>query len=364
MSAGVNRTTVPLDLQELRLVAAAKAGDKLCYRELLARNQAAAYRAAYLGAGSSAEACAATQRACIDAWSALRRFPATARFGPWLALIAVREAEAPRREADEPRREARFAPRGARRMRAELAQAAELERRVEEVSGGVEFPTVPDLSAAVISRLPDRVVRRTAARAAHRHELAGRPATVWAVIALAILVAAGATALVPASDALFGAPRTAPGQVSPPVSSPAPPPLAALRSPLAPPQARPHRRALGERIPLTRARHAAGFTALLPPAPSAAYLGRDVPGGRLSLLAGPELITEFRGATIPYILTLIGPGSHAELTWVNGRQGVYGLAARTSGTGGVLTWLQGPLTLRIEGAQTLEEALALARSLR
>jgi hypothetical protein len=30
----------------------------------------------------------------------------------------------------------------------------------------------------------------------------------------------------------------------------------------------------------------------------------------------------------------------------------------------VLTWLQGPLTLRIEGADTLEQALALARTLR
>jgi hypothetical protein len=52
------------------------------------------------------------------------------------------------------------------------------------------------------------------------------------------------------------------------------------------------------------------------------------------------------------------------LTWVNGSPGVYGSAPRASGAGAVLTWLQGPLTLRIEGAQTLEEALALARSLR
>jgi hypothetical protein len=376
MSAGVNRTTVPLDLQELRLVAAAKAGDKLCYRELLARNQAAAFRAAYIDAGSSAEACAATRRACIEAWSALRRFPATARFGPWLALIAVREADEPGREARfasrregrlARRRVARYPARRARRMRGELARAAALERRVEALSVGIEFPTVPDLSAAVISRLPDRVARRAAPRAARRRAPAGRPATVWAVAALAILAAAAATAVVSARHGLFGAPRTALGHVSPPGSSPAPPPLAALPalpSPLAPSQARPDRHALGDRIPLTRARHAAGFTALLPPALSAAYLGRDVPSGRLSLLAGPDLITEFRGTTIPYILTLIGPGSHAELTWVNGRQGVYGVAARTSGSGDVLTWLQGPLTLRIEGAQTLEEALALARSLR
>jgi DNA-directed RNA polymerase specialized sigma24 family protein len=362
----MNRTTVPLDLQELRLVAAAKAGDKLCYLELLARNQAAAFRAACLSTGSSAEACAATQRACIQAWSALRWLPATARFGSWLALLAVSDV-------GDARGEWRFAPATGRRMRAELARAARLERRVEALSAGVEFPVVPDLSAAVISQLPDRAVYRSVSDRAEWSVVARRRAGRWAVAAIIVLAgAAAAIAVMSGRRVPIGAPRPALEQISPPISSPAPPPLAALPSartpaesaPLTPADSAsdPHR--LGERIPLTRARHAAGFMALLPPAPSAAYLGPDAPGRRLSLLAGSELITEFRGTTIPYILTLIGPGSHAELTWVNGRPGVYGLAAHSSGAGGVLTWLQGPLTLRIQGAQTLEDALALARSLR
>jgi DNA-directed RNA polymerase specialized sigma24 family protein len=350
MSAGMNRTTVPLDLQELRLVAAAKAGDKLCYRELLARNEAAAFRAAYLSAGSSAEACAATRRACIEAWGALRRLPATARFGPWLALIAVSEV------GDAPR-EARFTPWTARRMRAELARAAQLERRVEALSVGVEFPVVPAVSAAAISQLPDRAARRPVLDRAERRGIArGRAgrAGVLGVSAVVALVAGGAAiAIASGGHAPSGSPRPALEQLS----APPRPALGHLSVPA-------DRHALGERIALTRARHAAGFTALLPPAPSAAYIGRDVPRGRLSLLAGPELITEFRGTTIPYILTLIGPGAHAALTWVNGRPGVYGLATRTSGAGDVLTWLQGPLTVRIEGAETLEQALALARSLR
>ena len=62
----------------------------------------------------------------------------------------------------------------------------------------------------------------------------------------------------------------------------------------------------------------------MPPTPGGAYLGRDVPGGRVSVIAGRMLITEFRGAVLPYILSLIGPGIHAKLTWVNGRPGVYG----------------------------------------
>ncbi len=376
MSAGMNRTTAPLDLQELRLVAAAKAGDKLCYRELIARNQAAAFRAAHLSTGSAAEACAATQRAGVEAWSALRWLPATARFGPWLALIAASGG-------GESRREGRLGPWPARRVRADLARAATLEHRVEVLSADVEFPPVPDLADAVIAQLPDQVARRgssllpelQAGQVGVLEPANGRAAapgrvSIGVVAAILVLAAAGAlVALAGGGPGLLGA-LPGPGETSQPVSSPAPPPLAALPSPPASPQpparAQPaaQRRSLGQRIPVIRARHAAGFTALLPPAPNAAYLGRDVPGGRLSLLAGPELVTEFRGTTIPYILTLIGPGSHGELTWVNGSPGVYGIAARTSGAGDALTWLQGPLTVRIEGAQTLEEALALARSLR
>jgi hypothetical protein len=82
------------------------------------------------------------------------------------------------------------------------------------------------------------------------------------------------------------------------------------------------------------------------------------------VIAGRMLITEFRGAVLPYILSLIGPGIHAKLTWVNGRPGVYGSSVNAQAPGDVLTWLQGPLTVRIEGADTLEQALALARTLR
>jgi hypothetical protein len=373
MSAGMNRTTAPLDLQELRLVAAAKAGDKLCYRELIARNQAAAFRAAHLRTGSSAEACAATQRAGVEAWSVLRWFPATARFGPWLALIAASGG-------GESLREGRLGPWSARRVRADLARAATLERRVEVLSVGVEFPPVPDLADVVIAQLPDQVARRRSSsllelragqvgvlHPANRRAPARGRVSIGVVAAILVLAAAAAAV---AGSGLLGAPRPGLAEVSRPVSSPAPPSFAALPSPPASPQqsvsAQPaaYRRSLGERIPLTRTRHAAGFTALLPPAPSAAYLARDVSGDRISLLAGPELITEFRGTTIPYILTLIGPKSHGELTWVNGSPGVYGIAARATGPGHALTWLQGPLTVRISGARTLEEALALARSLR
>jgi DNA-directed RNA polymerase specialized sigma24 family protein len=323
MSTDVSRTpTLRLDLEELRLVAAAKAGDKLCYRQLLARNQEAAFRAAYLVAGSFAQARAATLQACIEGWTALRRFPATAPFGPWLVLLAVREADG--------RDEARLHRLPRRIARADLATAGQLHRRLDAAGAGVRAPPAPDLAGEAVAELPERRGFPLPSTIGRGNGRGG--AIACATSAVALLVAAAI--VVPRAPRL-------------------PAPLERIAA----------HGTLGRRIPLTRARHGAGFTALLPPAPSAAFVGRDA-GATLSLLAGPELITEFRGSTIPYILGLIGPGAHAELTWVNGRPGAYGRSVRANPLGDVLTWLQGPLTLRIEGAQTLEQALALARSLR
>ena len=201
-------------------------------------------------------------------------------------------------------------------------------------SAGADLPAAPDLSDAVLAALDDPPRRR-------RHTgLAG-------VAALTAIVGIAAMLVVPA---LRGS-----------TASPAVP--SARAAPLTP-LADAGRFVLGRRIPLFEARHAAGFEALMPPTPGGAYLGRDVPGGRVSVIAGRMLITEFRGAVLPYILSLIGPGIHAKLTWVNGRPGVYGSSVNADKPGHVLTWLQGPLTLRIEGADTLEQALALARTLR
>ena len=65
-----------VESEEDRLVTKAKAGDQHAYAELLARHQAVAFRAAYLIAGSAAEAEDATQEACVKAWLALERFRA------------------------------------------------------------------------------------------------------------------------------------------------------------------------------------------------------------------------------------------------------------------------------------------------
>jgi RNA polymerase sigma-70 factor (ECF subfamily) len=88
-----------VESEEDRLVTKAKEGDQRAYGELLARHQAVAFRAAYLIAGSAAEAEDATQEACVKAWLALDRFRAGAPFRPWLVRIAMNEARNRRRAA-------------------------------------------------------------------------------------------------------------------------------------------------------------------------------------------------------------------------------------------------------------------------
>lgn len=232
----------------------------------------------------------------------------------------------------------------------------DFEQRLVALGAALDLPPAPDVVPAVLARLPERRVRR------------GRPARRTLALALiAALVLAGAAIAVPSTRhailRLLGLRGVRIERVT-----------------RLPPPARGARLGLGDRIPLNRARHAAGFTALLPAQPAAAYLGRDVPGGRISLLTGPVLIIEFRGTATPFIFKLLGPGTHAEPVRVNGGPGVYLSGAphevifqastgqiqadRVRVAGNVLLWQQGPLTLRIEGAHTLEQALTLARSLR
>lgn len=78
---------------------AARGGDRLAYGQLLARHQEVAFRAAYLIAGSAADAEDATQEAFVKAWLALARFRPSAPFRPWLVQIAVNEARNRRRGA-------------------------------------------------------------------------------------------------------------------------------------------------------------------------------------------------------------------------------------------------------------------------
>jgi hypothetical protein len=242
--------------------------------------------------------------------------------------------------------------------------SGELEQRLLALGTALDVPPAPDAVPAVLAGLPAR--RRRRSRPARR---------VLLVTVAATLVLVGAAMAVPPSrDAILrviGLRGVSIERV--PRLPPTPPPSA--------PGTRTGKTlGLGQPIPPARARRAAGFTALVPPGASAAYLGHDVPGGRVSILIGRVLITEFRGTAQPYIRKVIDPGTELTITRVNGARGVYlsgsphqVLFGASNGqirsdrvrlAGNVLIWQQGPLIVRIEGTRTLGQALAIAHSLR
>jgi hypothetical protein len=235
---------------------------------------------------------------------------------------------------------------------------AELEQRLLALSAVLEVSPAPDLVPGVLARLPAR------------HDGRRRPTGRALALALAtILVLAGAAMAVPSTrNAILRVLGLHGVRIERVHHLPPLPPGAATRV------------GLGRRIPLAQARHAASFTALLPTGPASAYLDRDVPGGRISLLFGRALIIEFRGTTTPFIFKVIGPGTTVSTVRVNGGPGVYLSGAphevifrestgqiqtdRVRLAGNVLMWQQGSLTLRIEGTRTLAQALVIARALR
>ncbi len=239
--------------------------------------------------------------------------------------------------------------------------SSKLEQRLQALGAALDVPLAPDTVPAVLAGLPARRRRR------HR-----RPARrVIAVTFAAMLLLVGAAMAVPPSrDAILRViglrgvsikrvPRLAPLPAGEKTG-------ARLR--------------LGQPIPVASAGRAAGFTALLPPHPSGAYIGHDVPGGRISILIGRVLITEFRGASRPIVFKTIDPGTEMQPIRVDGAQGVYlsgaphqVLFATANGqirtdrvrlAGNVLIWQQDRVIVRIEGVRTLAQALAIARSLR
>lgn len=240
----------------------------------------------------------------------------------------------------------------------------DLEQQLIDLGSALEIPEAPDLVVAVRHRLPSRRARRI-----RRPMLGVRRRTVVLGSALALLLAGTAAAIPPVRHAIervFGIKGAVVERV---------PKLPAIPSAAA---ATLH---LGRAIPVADARHAASFTALLPPSGvRAAYVANDVAGGRISLTAGRLLVIEFRGTSRPFILKMIAVGTQLIRARIGSEPAAYLQGAphevffldahgnpRTDDVrlaGNVLLWQHGSLTVRIEGARSLHEALALARSLR
>jgi hypothetical protein len=233
-----------------------------------------------------------------------------------------------------------------------------LDRQLRELADALEVPPPPAEPPGVANRLPARPVRRIRS-----------PRRALAVVFACVLLAASAAAAVqPARDAILRILGLRGATIERVLHLPPRPPRA-----LAPLK-------LGSRIAVWRARHAARFTALLPPAATAAYLARDIRGGRISVEVGHLLLIEFRASSTPFVVKRIGPDTKVQRVRVNGGPGVYlsggphevffrdsrgaFYADSMRLPGEVLLWQQGPLTMRIEGATSLSQALELARSLR
>ena len=232
----------------------------------------------------------------------------------------------------------------------------ELELRLRALGAVLEVPAAPDFAAKIVlpPRRRDRrpsVARRTLALAA----------------AATLLVSASAMAVPVTRNAVFDVLGLRGARV---VRVPSLPPIAPGAA---------ARLKLGQRIRLAQARHAAAFTALVPSHADAAFVAHDVAGGRISFLVGSDLVIELRASSRPYFMKLIDPRTHAKLLRVGASPGVYlsgglhevlfeaGGSVRSEPVelaGNVLLWQRGPLTLRIEGARSLQAALTLARSLR
>ncbi len=156
------------------------------------------------------------------------------------------------------------------------------------------------------------------------------------------------------------------------------------------------RLALGRRVTLARARDLADFGVLSPPPgalgrPDRVHFAPDPPGGRVSFVyrAGPGLpeaessgigllLTEFRGDFRRELIgKIVPPDADFRALEVNGGRG-YWIGGRPHSflyiddrgrvreesvrfADNVLLWEQGGLTLRLESALTLPEALDIAR---
>ena len=150
-------------------------------------------------------------------------------------------------------------------------------------------------------------------------------------------------------------------------------------------------RGLGDRVTLDEARERVDFPILVPTVadlsgPEAVYVSDVPPGGQVALLYTTEhdvnlLLTEFRADIGPGTFQkVIDAGVRVESVTVNGRGGYWiaggehvlgyldangrEVTEMTRVIGDTLIWEQDGLTLRIEGAESLADALRIAESVR
>ena len=239
----------------------------------------------------------------------------------------------------------------------------------------VDLPPTPDLAAAVTDRLRRRAVERRRrinpfGRPIHRAVLLAAAALlVLAGVAVAVRLGVGGLSLVLVEQT----PRVTPVEIG-------------------------GRLHLGERVGLTEARRRVEFAIALPALPGlgepdAVFVSQEPPGGRVSLVYGDRpgfpadettdiglIVTQFRRDISPETFEkLVHEGVRLTPVTVNAGAGywleggehllIYRDASGrevpelTRLVGDALIWEQHGLTLRLEGAPSLEDALRVAESI-
>jgi hypothetical protein len=264
-----------------------------------------------------------------------------------------------------------------------------LERALITAGGQIDFPPAPDLTGRVIARLGQPQHPRRWWRPA---VLSPRLRAVAAVIAIAFALLAAVLLIPPARHAvadLLGLRGVSivsipDSSTSPVVPSGSPSAGASLLD--------------GRNVSLAEARGAVSFPVLLPSAPlvgqpDAIYVAGEPSGGRVTLVYAPRpvlpetretgvglLITQFRGASIPFIQKGLPRGATATPTSVNGARafwiaGVPHLLIVRDSQGAMheqpsrlaantLLWERDGITYRLESSLDLDAAIGIAESMR
>jgi hypothetical protein len=275
----------------------------------------------------------------------------------------------------------------------------ELERALADLGAHLEHPATPPLADAVMATIMERQAEVDGRRAlgpgpARRLGVprARLPRRGWrrvAVVALALVVLA--TGIVVATPAAREAVARRLGLLGVEIHLGGPAPTVTTQRPGAGADL-----GLGRRVTLEQARAAAGFRLLVPTAPGferpdAVYLGDNVPGGRVDFVYLPRpglpasrftnvglLITQFQAT--PFAEKFAKSATQVEQVTVGGERG-YWLMGEPHGfvyqdrhgnireetarlAGSTLLWTRGPVTLRLEGQVSKQQAVRLAESMR
>jgi hypothetical protein len=238
-----------------------------------------------------------------------------------------------------------------------------LEQLLQATAAEIDWPATPRLEAAVVPRLAGLTDRGTDDTSARGRLRLRRPL----VIALAaLLLLAGSALAIPAVRDWLGLSTVEIKRV--------PKPLPVVRG---------AKLGLGTRVPLDSARAKLGFRPLIPRGLGAPTVWYDAfpPGGQLGLVyPGGIVITEVEGHLERYLAKFIPPGTTVDrLTidgdralWIHGALHQYAYEDRSGAirtdsvrtAGDVMLWRAGDRLIRIEGARSKAQALAIVRSAR